>query len=91
MEKEKRKNKRYTFISILIFIIGLLILLYPFISAVYYDYQATTEVDDFDKHIKTMNEREIDARIQKAKAYNTTLTSHEMLTDTFTDDQKEEG
>ncbi|UTH07368.1 class C sortase [Macrococcoides canis] len=91
MEKEKRKNKRYTFISILIFIIGLLILLYPFISAVYYDYQATTEVDDFDKHIKTMNEREIDARIQKAKAYNTTLTSHEMLTDTFTDDQKEAG
>lgn len=88
---EKRKQKLYTLLSVVIFIIGLLILLYPLITAVYYDYRASDEVDDFETHVKTLQEHEIDVRILKAKAYNTTLTGHEMLTDTFTDKQKQAG
>ncbi|MGV2875347.1 class C sortase [Macrococcus capreoli] len=88
---KKKKRYFYNIVSLLIFLIGLLILLYPFITAVYYDYQASNEVQDFDQHTKSLNEREIDERIQKARAYNSTLTNHETLHDTFTVKQKEEG
>lgn len=89
--KQKKKRRMYNVLSLFIFLIGLLILLYPLITAVYYDYESTNEINDFDKHIKSLDERDIDERIKKARAYNATLTNDEMLMDTFTHKEKQEG
>ena len=89
--EQKKKQRIYNVLSLFIFLIGLLILLYPLITAVYYDYESTNEINDFDKHIKSLDEREIDERIKKARAYNATLTNDEMLIDTFTHKEKQEG
>ncbi|GGB07623.1 class C sortase [Macrococcus hajekii] len=91
IESNKKKNRRSNITFLLVFLMGILILFYPFITAVYYDYQSSNDVNNFDKELETLSDREIDIRINKAKAYNTTLTNGEMLTDVFSEKQKEEG
>lgn len=72
-------------------IIGVLILSYPLISALYYDYESSNETEDFSKEIASLAQKEIDERIEKAKAYNASLTPDESLHDFYTEDQIEEG
>lgn len=90
-DKHKKKHRFSNFIFFLIFLIGLLILLYPFFTAVYYDYQSSNEVKDFTRATKTLSEKQIDKRIRQAMAYNATLTNNEPLKDTFTSQEKSEG
>ena len=90
MEQDKKK-RLYSVLALILLVVGVLILLYPFITAVYYDYQASNEVDDFEAHVKTINEMEIDERIEKARAYNASLTTDEVLKDAYSDDEKEAG
>lgn len=88
---KKRSNLLFNLLFLMIFIIGALILLYPMISAVYYDYQSSTDVDTFNKEVKQLKDKEVEARMRKARAYNATLTTNEPLFDTFTAKEKAQG
>ncbi|TVT27050.1 class C sortase [Salinicoccus cyprini] len=90
-QNNRRKNFIFKFIIVLIFLIGLGILIYPMISAVYYDYRASDEVDDFNQEVERLNEDDIDARMEKAHAYNQSLTGNEALSDFYTEAEEEEG
>lgn len=87
----KLKKNIVNSLFILIFIAGALILLYPLFSALYYDYQSASEVDDFNNEVAELNQAEIDKRINQAKAYNQSLTSDESLHDFFTESEEEVG
>ncbi|QNR06743.1 class C sortase [Macrococcoides canis] len=86
-----RKNKKSNFLFFLIFLIGILILLYPMYSAMYYDYRSSNEINAFDKEVKKLSDKNIEERIRKAKAYNSTLSTNETIEDTFSAKEKEEG
>lgn len=93
--KEKSKKKKndilFNFLFLIVFIVGALILLYPMISAIYYDYQSTDEVDKFDKEVEKLVDNNVEERILKAKAYNSTLVTNEPIKDTFSDKDKAAG
>lgn len=76
----------------MIFLSGLGILIYPMISAVYYDYRASTDINDFNKEVKLLSEKELDKRIEQAKAYNQSLThTTQVLHDSYTEKEEENG
>lgn len=72
----------------LIFSIGLLILLYPLISAIYYDYESAEEVDDFKNEVAELTQVEIDKRIEQAKAFNQSLSPEELLHDVYSETEE---
>nr|WP_243722138.1 class C sortase [Macrococcus goetzii] len=88
---KKKSNLLFNIVFALIFLAGALILLYPMISAVYYDYQSSNEVNQFDKEVSKLVDKDVDARIRKAKAYNSTLATNEFIKDTFSAKDKAEG
>ncbi|TDM14933.1 class C sortase [Macrococcus bovicus] len=91
-EKKQKKNHRLSnLIFALIFLIGLGILIYPMISAVYYDYESGTEVNDFNKEVELLSDKEIDSRIEKAKAYNESLNGNEVLHDAYSQEEEAAG
>ncbi len=89
------KKKKNHFVSnllfALIFLMGLGILAYPMISAVYYDYESGTEVNDFNKEVELLSDKEIDSRIEKAKAYNESLNGNEVLHDAYSQEEEAAG
>lgn len=90
-EKKTKKNIISNLIFGLIFFAGFGILIYPMISAVYYDYEASNEVNDFNKEVELLSDQQIKARIDKAKAYNQSLTGNEALHDAYSKAQEQEG
>lgn len=61
------------------------------ISAIYYDYESANETEEFSDEVATLAEKEIEERMEKARAYNTSLTPDEELYDFYTEEQIEEG
>ncbi|TDM12306.1 class C sortase [Macrococcus lamae] len=61
------------------------------ISAVYYDYESSSEVNDFNKEVELLSDKEIDARINKARAYNESLNGNEVLHDAYSSDEEAAG
>lgn len=90
-QSNRKKNFIFNLIIVLIFLIGLGILIYPMVSAVYYDYRASDEVTDFNEEAKRLDQADIDVRMEKAHAYNQSLTGHEHLSDFYTEEEEEEG
>lgn len=90
-QKKKKNNRLSNLIFALIFLIGLGILIYPMISAVYYDYESGTEVNDFKKEVELLSDKEIDARIERAKAYNESLSGNEVLHDAYSKEEEAAG
>lgn len=82
-------NKRQIFF-VFIFILGLAILLYPFISQWYYRISANEEIRQFNKKISELDEKELKRRLDLANAYNSTLKPS-TLADPYSKSQKEEG
>lgn len=82
--KSTKNNKLLiNIIFVLIFTFGLMILSYPLISALYYDYQSAVEVDDFNNEVAELTKIEINNRINQAKAFNQSLTTDESLYDFY--------
>lgn len=91
--KSKKRNKKKLIINLivgLIFLIGLLILLYPQISRIYYRIDANQQIADFDNEKNKLNEEEIDRRIKLALAYNDSLIN-EVTEDPYSEEEKKRG
>ncbi|HGA0299255.1 TPA: PI-2a pilus assembly sortase SrtC4, partial [Streptococcus agalactiae] len=72
---------------ILLFLVGLLITSYPFISNWYYNIKANNQVTNFDNQTQKLNAKEINRRFELAKAYNRTLDPSR-LSDPYTEKEK---
>lgn len=72
---------------ILIFVLGLLIAMYPIISNYYYTVENNNEIKDFNEAVSEMPSKEVLERIELAKAYNDTLDPSR-LADPYTEREK---
>ena len=72
---------------ILIFVLGLMIAIYPIISNYYYTVENNNQVKDFQEAVSEMPDKEVLERIDLAKAYNDTLDPSR-LADPYTERQK---
>ncbi|MGR5590269.1 class C sortase [Peptoniphilus grossensis] len=72
---------------ILIFILGLMIAIYPIISNYYYTVENNNQVKDFQEAVSQMPDKEVLERIDLAKAYNDTLDPSR-LADPYTEREK---
>lgn len=88
--KLKRKKLITNIVIGLMFLIGLLVLLYPQFSRIYYRIEANEQVADFDKAKDTLDDAEIDRRMKLAHAFNQSLVNV-VKRDPYSDKEKEEG
>lgn len=72
---------------ILIFILGLLIAIYPIISNYYYTIDNNNQIAEFNEAVAEMPSKEVLERIELAKAYNDTLDPSR-LADPYTEREK---
>ena len=72
---------------ILIFVLGLMIAIYPIISNYYYTVENNNEIKDFNEAVSEMPSKEVLERIELAKAYNDTLDPSR-LADPYTEREK---
>ena len=72
---------------ILIFMLGLMIAIYPIISNYYYTVENNNQVKDFQEAVSEMPDKEVLERIDLAKAYNDTLDPSR-LADPYTEREK---
>lgn len=72
---------------ILIFMLGLMIAIYPIISNYYYTVENNNQVKDFQEAVSQMPDKEVLERIDLAKAYNDTLDPSR-LADPYTEREK---
>lgn len=68
-------KKRVSIFCIIVFLSGLGILLYPFISNLLNQRNATQVIKDYDKEIQNMDKKEIDVIKEAAKKYNEQLSN----------------
>lgn len=86
----KKKKRASTFLLVAIFLVGLLVLMYPIISRLYYNVESTYEINDFDKEAAKLDDTEVKRRIELARAFNDSLVNH-IDKDPYTDEQKAAG
>ena len=72
---------------ILVFVLGLMIAIYPIISNYYYTVENNNQVKDFQEAVSEMPDKEVLERIDLAKAYNDTLDPSR-LADPYTEREK---
>lgn len=87
---KKKKKRASTFLLVAIFLVGLLVLMYPIISRLYYNVESSYEIDDFDKEAAKLDDAEVKRRIELAHAFNDSLVNH-IDKDPYTDEQKAAG
>ena len=90
MPKKKTKANKRQRIFRLIFLIGLLVLLYPMISDLYYRVDSNEEIADFDTEKENLDQEDIDRRIGLARAYNDSLVNV-VTQDPYDKKKQEEG
>lgn len=82
----KNKNLK-RFLPYLLFIIGVLIALYPFISQQFYTITSNRDINNYKKAIEELNLEEINKKLKLAKDYNNTLDPSR-IADPFSADEK---
>ncbi len=88
---KKKKNKKWLQLTYKILtILGCLMICYPFVSQIYYQYVTMQETKQFDDEKGKLADQDVEKRIELAKAYNSTL-SPEKIGDPFSSRKKEEG
>ena len=87
-KKVNKKKSRWVFR--LIFLLGFLVMIYPLISRLYYRIESNEQVETFSTGAKKLDTKEIDRRINLAKAFNDSL-SGKIASDPYTRKQQEEG
>ena len=87
-KKVNKKKSRWVFR--LIFLLGFFVMVYPLISRFYYRIESNEQVETFSTGAKKLDTKEIDRRINLAKAFNDSL-SGKIASDPYTRKQQEEG
>lgn len=91
--KSKKRNKKKLITNLLVgfvFLIGLLVLLYPQFSRIYYRIDANEQIADFDNEKNKLDQEEIDRRIKLAHAYNDSL-NNVVTEDPYSEEEKKQG
>lgn len=88
LRSRKKKHHKNSVLFIFIFILGLLIMLYPMISQQYYRVIANQEIDIFSKEVAKLEDAEVLRRMELAKAYNRTLDPSKLF-DPYTKEEEE--
>lgn len=92
--KKRKKQKRMGDIFLgFLFLIGLLVLLYPTISNFYYKSLSGEAIDDFTQGKSTLNQEEIEERLGLARAYNDSLidSTGSDIVDPYSEEEKAAG
>lgn len=85
---KKKKNKKWLQLTYKILtILGCLMICYPFVSQIYYQYVTMQETKQFDDEKGKLADQDVEKRIELAKAYNSTL-SPEKIGDPFSSRKK---
>lgn len=84
-KKSFRRSNRFLF---LLFVLGLLLASYPFISDYYYRIDFDQKIQTFEEETKTLDAAEIARRMVLARAYNRTLDPSR-LADPYTKEEEE--
>ncbi|HEL1943635.1 TPA: class C sortase [Streptococcus suis] len=71
----------------LLFLFGLVVTLYPWISQYYYRYDSDYKIQSFYEQAQQLPSEEVLKRLEHAKAYNQTLEPHK-LQDLYTEEEK---
>ena len=87
-KKEKKKKDNRNRVLTLVFIIGLLIALYPQISNLYYRQVHTDEINSFIEGKDKIPQEELERKMELARQYNNTLDPSR-LADPYTEKEKE--
>lgn len=89
--KEKKVNKKKSrWVFRLILLLGFLVMVYPLVSKLYYRIESNDQVETFSSGAKKLDTKEIDRRINLAKAFNESL-SGKIASDPYSRKQQEEG
>lgn len=83
MKEKIKKNWKI----IVLFVIGLLIAIYPVISNYYYTVENNNQIKDFEEAVQKLHDEEVNERMDLAKAYNETLDPSR-LADPYTEREK---
>ena len=86
----KKLIKKENIPFILLFSIGFLIMIYPMISNLYYQTTSVIKIEKFDNESELMAQKELEKRMNLARAYNSTL-SPSLLHDAFSKKEKKAG
>lgn len=89
-KKKKPQSKASKWAWRLIFLIGILVMLYPVINRLYYRIDSTSQVDTFKSGTADLTTEEIKRRIELAHAYNDSL-SGDIEDDPYTREEQEAG
>lgn len=74
MKKEKlKRDLKKNLPFILIFLLGFLVFIYPYISNKFYEISFNDQITVFNKEIKKIDEKDLERRLELARAYNRTL------------------
>lgn len=88
--KSIKNNKKSKWLWRIIFIIGLMVMLYPLINRLYYRIESNEQVTTFKTGTDNLDSEDIKRRIDLARAYNDSLTGV-IADDPYTKKKREEG
>ncbi|MBF0715203.1 class C sortase [Gemelliphila palaticanis] len=86
LKRTNKKNKK-VYPYVLLFLFGILIFSYPFISQYYYDIESNKIIVNFSEEANKIKREELDRKLELAKAYNSTLNPLK-LADPYTDNEE---
>lgn len=89
-KKKKPQSKASKWAWRLIFLLGIVVMLYPLINRLYYRIDSTEQVDTFKAGTEDLSTEEIKRRMDLAHAYNESL-SGKIADDPYTREKQEEG
>lgn len=73
---KKKPNRRAKWTFRLVFLIGLLVALYPLVNRIYYRIDSNNQVNVFNEGVNKINTAEIERRMGLARAYNDSLVNN---------------
>ncbi|WP_099321249.1 class C sortase [Anaerococcus sp. Marseille-P3625] len=88
--KSNKNNKKSKWFWRIVFLIGLLVMLYPLINRMYYRIESNEQVTTFKTGTDSLDSEDIKRRIDLARAYNDSLTGA-IADDPYSKKKREEG
>lgn len=85
--KTKKGKSKQSILLKLLFLFGLIVTLYPWISQFYYRYDSDREIQSFYEQAQQLPSEEVLKRLEHARAYNQTLDPRK-LQDPYTEEEK---
>lgn len=88
-KRRKKQNKIQWFLRF-IFLLGLMVMIYPIISDLYYRVDSSKEIAIYEKEKESLSEEEINKRMGLARSFNDSL-NNQVTEDPYLREQYEEG